>query len=506
MCATNNPPYLLGIDAGTSCCKVILINLKGESLIQTRSNYPTFYPQSGWVEQNPEDWYRATCLGVRNCLETAGVSAQAIAGLSICGPAHTAALLDSYGQLVRPAILWSDRRSLKQTEWLEHNHGELIFAQTYQPVNPSWTLAHLLWIRNIEPDVWEQVDRLLIQKDYLTYRLTGQFGTDPYDALGTQLLHAGNLAWSSEICDLLGLSDNFLPPIRQASEVLGRLTEHAARDTGLVAGTPVAVGSGDSVVEALGVGVVDPGQGLVKLATSGAVNLVTQEAHPNPHTMTYYHIVPGRWYTVSATSTGASSADWFSRSLNLRAGSLEGFTALEQLAGQVEPGSDGLIFHPYLHGERAPHWDARLRGDFIGLTIRHNQSHFARAVLEGVAYSLRDCYEMLASTGLEIQEFHLLGGGARSLLWAQIVADVFGVRLQVHMDEAAAHGAAMVAGIAVGLLEDYADSQNLSLPAHLIEPNEESFDLYQKMFTIYREVTDSLRTAQHTLSELFENA
>ncbi|NOK62772.1 MAG: xylulokinase [Chloroflexi bacterium AL-W] len=492
--------YLLGADIGTSSCKVVLINTRGDTIATSRIAYQTNYPHTNWAEQNPEEWYDHFCQAVRQCIQSAHVATASIHAVSVCGPAHDVVLLDRHGRALQSVILWSDRRSTPQAQWLENLYGDVIFDTSYQPVSPHWTLAQLLWIKERQPEIWQQMTRLMIRKDYICYRLTGSWATDWYDAIGTQLFDVQQGRWSQALCDLIDLPMSYLPPVRDATAISGRVTQQASEDTGLAVGTCVAVGSGDSVVEALGAGVFEPGQGIVKLSTSGSVSVVTATPRPSHKTITYHHLIPDRWYSIAATNSGAAAAQWFVDVF----GRVPMSGNLDQIAAKAEPGNLGLIFHPYLQGERAPHWDPYLRSDFVGITIQHQQQHFARAVLEGVAFSLRDCLELCYSLDLDIHEFYVLGGGARSPLWRQIIADIFGHTLiETPTVNLAAYGAALLAGVAHRTFASFEEAVLMGKQQQTVtEPNPKTIPLYADLYVLYQRLTKSLAPIYHDLSLL----
>jgi xylulokinase len=498
------PPYLMGADVGTSSCKVVLIDSHGQTLARARAGYATDFPHAGWAEQNPQDWYHALSQATQRCLQTANVPAQDVLALSVCGPAHNVVLLDRDGRVLQPVILWSDRRSAPQADWLEEGFGTSIYEITYQAVSPGWSLAQLLWVRQNRPALWQRVDRVIIGKDYLSYRLTGSWRTDWYDAMGTQMFDAGDGIWSRLICDILGLSVDRLPPVSDATDITGKVTPAAAEDTGLAPGTLVAVGSGDSVVEALGAGVVKPGQCIVKLGTAGNVSVVTAAPRPDRKTLTYRHVIPELWYTITATNSGASSANWFQDAFGLAAIPAEAadVSVVEHLAGGAPAGSEGLIFHPYLQGERSPYWDPLLRGDFVGITMSHALEHLCRAVLEGVAFSLRDCRELLRDLELPITEFRIMGGGARGRLWRQILADVFNSEMTVASAEATSYGAALVAGVAARVFSDLNTAARIRTRGHeIVQPDPKAAAVYARLFPVYRRVTQCLTPISHALGD-----
>lgn len=501
---TDSQSFLLGADVGSSSCKVVLIDHTGREHASGQKAYDTLYSQPGWAEQDPEEWYRTFCQAVRKSLTVTDIQARQIQAISITGPAHNVVLMGENDQILRPVIHWSDRRSTPQAEWLAEEHGDLIFETTFQTVNPSWTLAQLFWVQQNQPEIWSKVKRIFLQKDYVIYRLTGSWQTDSYDAVGTQIYNVKQRSWSKELCEILDLPLSVLPPIGEATQISGFVSKVAADETGLAAGTPVAIGSGDSVVEALGVGVIETGQCIIKLATSGAVNVVTEEPQPSPLTMTYAHVIPRRWYSISATNSGASSAMWFRKAFAFNDAIGSGFSAMEELASASNPGSEGLIFHPYLQGERAPYWDPRMRGDFVGITVSHQQKHFARAVLEGVAFSLRDCLEMVKIIGLPITDITILGGGARSKLWRQILTDILGQIVRYPEGPATEYGAALLAGVAGGVYSNLYQAAEYCLKAKDLEPEGANIPRYEDLFSLYQRVTENLIPIQHALSEMYD--
>ena len=501
---------LLGIDVGSSGCKVTAINKLGQILAASPTHsYLTHYPKPGWAEQDPELWYGAVCQAIQDCLAAGGLNPQDVGGLSVTGPAHNVALLDEAGQVIYPTIHWSDLRSVPQSERLETDWGERIFKITCQRVNPSWTLTQLLWLKENEPDIWARLRHVLVTKDYVRYRLTDLYQTDPYDAIGSQMYDVGSACWSAELCDLIAFPTGWLPEVQPAGAIAGPLSAEAARDTGLPHGVPVAIGSGDSVVEAFGVGAIEPGDGIVKLGTAANVNLVMTQAHPSAQSLTYCHVLENRWFTITATNSGASTMRWFRDTFcryeveQAQGQNVSVYELIGQLAAGVPPGSEGLLFHPYLMGERSPYWDPHLRGNFVGISSRHHLGHFSRAMLEGVAFSLRDCLEAVAQLGQPINTLSLLGGGAKSTLWSQIMCDVLGRPLRKPVVQDASFGAALLAGVAVGIFDDWASAVAGCVEViEPLQPNAEVGAIYNSYFSIYREVTRDLAVHSRRLANL----
>ncbi len=499
--------YLIGIDVGSSDCKVMAINASGQIVASAAHSYPTRYPHPGWAEQNPDDWYQAACTSVQAVLQTGNINPQQIVGLSVDGPAHNVALMDEAGAVIYPTIHWSDLRSTPQSERLAATYGDRIQEISCCRVNPSWTLTQLLWLKEHEPALWQKLRRILVTKDYVRYRFTGIYQTDVYDAIGTQLYDVMENCWSAELCGLIGLPVDWLPLVTRATQISGGLTEATARDTGLCAGTPVAVGSGDSVVEAFGIGVVQPGDGLVKLGTAANVNLVTVRPLPSTQTITYRHVVEPCWFSITPTNSGASTMRWFRdtfcryESEQASKSGISVYELIDELAHGTSPGSEGLLFHPYLMGERAPYWDPLLRGDFVGIRAGHRLGHFARAILEGVAFSIRDCLAVVEGLGQPVHKLYLIGGGIKSKTWRQILADVTGQRLFKPTVEDAAYGSALLAGVAVGVFPDIHTAPPVQIEA-IIEPNPAYRSLYDSLYVIYRDITRDLTSHSHRLATL----
>ncbi|MCY3832627.1 MAG: FGGY family carbohydrate kinase [Chloroflexi bacterium] len=499
--------FLIGLDVGSSACKCIIVDEGLRPISQSAQAYPTYHPQSAAAEQDPEDWYGSACQAVRRCLESSGIEPASVASLAVAGPAHSVALMDGASDILHPTIHWSDLRSTPQTERLETACGDAIFAATLCRVNPAWTLPQLLWLRENKPSLFRRLRRILVVKDYVRYRLTGLYQTDLYDAIGTQLYDVRAGAWSPALLELVDLAAEALPEVRPAAEVSGELTRAAARDCGLLEGTPVAVGSGDSVVEAAGIGAIAPGHCVLKLGTAANVNLVMREAKPCPGAIIYRHVVDPHWFAITATNSGTSTLQWFAETFCCSATAQHdgqpAYSQVESLAAESAPGARGLLFHPYLQGERSPYWDPHLRGDFVGIGRGHRLADFARAILEGVAFSLRDCFELVNSFGDSIQRLYLIGGGAQSQLWGQIVCDVLGRPVVKPVVQSAAYGSAILAGIATGLFRDWADAQRVrSLPADVLQPAAESRRLYDSYFDAYRAVTQAVQPHVQSLAKI----
>jgi xylulokinase len=503
--------YLLGVDIGSSNLKCLIVRGDGVVAGSGTKELTTNYPFSGWAEQNPEDWYQALCETVSISLGKAGIESSQIASVCITAATHTPVLLDRNDRVLRPAILWTDQRSTKEVEWLNQNHGQKILEIGYHKANPTWTLPQLFWVRRNEPEVAEKTRKLMIAKDYLRFRITGTWETDQIDALGTLMIDAAKREWSKELCDLIGWSMETLPRICPPTAVVGRITQKAAVDTGLWEGTPVVAGTSDTAAEDYGVGAVNPGQGVIKLATAGNTNVMTEEPHPDPLLFNYYHVIPGMWYTVAATSNCAAVHRWlrdqfFKADIEKSGESdIDAFAVMDQMAATIPAGSDGLIFHPYLLGERTPYWDPFLRGDYLGITMRHRREHFVRALYEGISFSLLDCLRSLAHRGLTMREIRIIGGGSKSPLWRQIVCDVIGLEVLKPQVDDASYGAALIGGVGVGIFKDERDAVRQCVKiASRNQPDMRNHEKYQRLFQIYKESQKRLADINHQLHRFSE--
>jgi xylulokinase len=490
---------LLGIDIGTSGCKTTVIDREGRTVDVGFGEYHTAHPEPGWSEQDPDEWFAVACRLLGEMFSRGRCRPQDIAAVGLDGSTHNAALMDEEFRPLRPAIMWTDQRSVAQANRLQAEAGDLIFRTAYQRPTPTWTLPQLCWVSENDADAFRRTKRIAFTKDFVRRQLTGTWETDRIEAQGSLLYDMQRRRWSPELCRLAGLPLEALPPLVEPTDRVGVVTPAAAASTGLVAGTPVVAGTSDSAVEDYAAGAVRPGQLILKLATAGNVNAMTAEAHPHPQTLTYSHVIPGLWYTVVATNTAASAERWFrdvfcqceSEEAKRDGGSV--YERLHAIARDVPPGAEGLFFHPYLLGERAPYWDVNLRASFVGATARHTKAHFVRALLEGVAFSLRDCYRTIEEMRLPVEEIRLIGGGAKSDLWTQIVADVFGRSIVRPAGCDASFGAALLAGVGIGVFRDAADAARQCVRVRdVVEPKPESARIYEKLFPLYGRIHDNL--------------
>ncbi len=497
--------HLLGIDLGAGSLKATIIRKDGTVAGEGSHGVATSIPKFGWSEQNPADWYGALCRAVPAALQAARLNPAEIAGIGLSGGAHIPVLTDAQDQVIRPAIMWNDQRSALEARELHEQAGDRIIATSLNRVNPTWSLAMLKWLQRHEPDAIKRTRRLYLSKDYLRMRLTGTWETDFSDVVGALMADNKTKTWSPDLCALIDWPMETLPPVVKPIDVVGAVTAKAASETGLAAGTPVVCGSNDTTVEFFGVGADRPGIGAIKIATSAVLFLAVQGPSVHPPISCYPHIVEGMYYTATGTNSCASAHRWLRDNFFLAPGvgpdaGSAAFAEMDKLAGQVAPGSEGLIFHPYLQGERAPYWDPLLRADFIGMTMQHNRAHFARALYEGIAYSIRDLLEAARELGLSFGVIKLMGGGARSATWRQIIADVTGLVIERPGNGDASFGAALVAGIGVGFYRDpRAAVETCVSVLDRCEPNARRHALYSEIFAIYKEAQAVLAPLNHRL-------
>ena len=497
-----NIPLLLGIDFGTGGCKVTALGTDGTFIGEASVEYPTHHEHPGWSEQDPADWWSALCAALAK-LAAKGVDLASVAALSLDGSTHNAVLLDAEWKPVRRTIMWTDQRATAECDALRADGtAERLLATCYQMPAPTWTLPQLMWLKAHEPEVLARTEHVLFVKDYVRFLLTGEAATDRIEAQGTLFFDMKRGDWAPEFVAMAGLRLTSLPRLLEPTALTGSVTAEAAAATGLPAGTPVVCGSSDSAVEDYGAGAIEPGDLILKLATAGNVNSMTAEPHPHPKTLTYGHIVPGMWYSVSATNAAALCLRWLRDTFYTplvstpESGgevprSLWGIIDTE--ASLVPLGSNGVMFHPYLQGERCPYWDSNLRASFTGVSIASTRGDFCRAIMEGVAFSLRDCYRTLEDMDLPVKRIFLIGGGARSPIWSEIVANVFDRPVAVPMPGDASFGACLLAGVGIGVFRDVKDAVARCLHIdRTITPDPAAAAEYARLFARYRAVHDAM--------------
>jgi len=493
--------YFIGIDSSTTATKALLMDDQGDVVAIGRSEYDFVTPRPLWSEQSPDLWWDATVIAIREALADAGIDGDAVAGIGLTGQMHGLVLLDDNGEVLRPSILWNDQRTQAECDEIRDRVGlEELIAITGNDALTGFTAPKILWVRNNEPDVFSHVAHVLLPKDYVRFRLTGEYAIDRAGGSGTILFDLAARDWSSEVAGALDIPLEWLPPTFEGPDVTGVVTEEAAALTGLRPGTPVMAGGGDQAANGVGVGAVVPGVVAMSVGTSGVVFAAADRpvVEPAGRLHAFCHAVPGMWHLMGVMLSAAGSYKWFKEAF---APDLT-YEELNEAAAEVPAGSEGLVFLPYLTGERTPHPDPLARGAFVGLTVRHRLGHVARAVMEGVAFGLRDSVELMAAE-MELGEVRVSGGGASSDLWLRIIADVIGLPVRVvGTAESAAHGAAMLAAVGAGAFGSVAEACEAAVElGEFTEPGPDAA-VYTEVYRVYRDLYPALRESFRRLSEL----
>lgn len=493
---------LLGIDIGTSACKVAAFDREGGVLAQASADYAVHYPAPGWAEQDPDDWWQAVCRAIGKVIEK-GVRPEEICGVGIDGQSWSAIPVDKGGNVLCPTPIWMDTRAADICRDMEARYGaERLLHVSGNPVQPMYTMPKVLWYRENRPEVYEKADKILQSNSFIAYRLTGALTQDLSQGYGWNCFDMATCRWNVELCREMGVRETLLPELAACHQIVGRVTAEAAAQTGLREGTPVAAGGLDAACGTLGVGVIAPGQTQEQGGQAGGMSICTDRCTPDARLILGAHVVPGMWLLQGGTVGGSGCLKWFEQEFGAaeRAAAAEtGRSSFEELsdeAGRIAAGSDGLVFLPYMAGERSPIWDANAKGVFFGMDFSKTRSHFARAVMEGVAYSLRHNLETAAEAGADVDVMYAMGGAANSLVWTQIKADVTGKKIVVpSADTATALGAAILAGVGTGVYADFAQAVKATVRTrreHI--PNGENKQAYDRGYETYRALYESLKT------------
>ena len=486
------------MDVGTGGTRAVLVNEKGELVASASAEHAPFrVAHPGWAEQDPEDWWRAAQQAIREVLAAAGHPAVAAAGLT--GQMHGAVMLDKDGRVLRPSLIWCDTRTQPECDWLHEQFGggargrEKLIELTANPALPNFTLTKLLWVRKHEPEVFAKIAHVLCPKDYVRYRLTGTYAMDVQEASGTLLLDVAHRRWSSEVARVAGIPEEWLPELFEGPEICAKISAEAAGLTGLAAGTPVAAGAGDQGAGAVGMGILEPGSVSATIGTSGVVFAATAAPTRDPlgRLHTFCHSVPGRWHVMGVTQSAGLSLRWLRETLAPEAS----YDELTAAAAKIPAGSDGLLWTPYLLGERTPHLDGTATAAFVGITATTTRAHLTRAVLEGVAYSLKDTFTLFAELGIPVKGVRLGGGGARGPLWREIQANVYGYPCErLTAEEGGAFGAGLMAGVGAGHWSDLEAACAAGITvAETIAPRAEMERRYAEGYVGYRRVYPALK-------------
>jgi xylulokinase len=487
--------FFLGIDVSTTGSKALLVDEKGVVASTASSPHTLQTPRPLWSEQDPHEWWQAVTASIHSVFQQAGTSGESVRAIGLTGQMHGLVLLDGAGEVLRPAILWNDQRTQSQCDEIHKRVGkERLIQITGNVALTGFTAPKILWVQQNEPEIFAKARHILLPKDYIRYRLTGEFAMDKADGSGTILFDLKQRAWSAEILSTLGIPSEWMPPTFEGPAFTGKITAEAAAVTGLMVGIPVAAGGGDQAAQAVGVGAVEPGVVALTVGTSGVVFATTPSAlvEPQGRLHAFCHAVPGMWHFMGVMLSAAGSLQWYRDTLAAGVS----FDDLLREAESIPAGCEGLQFLPYLSGERTPYPDPLARGAWVGLTLRHGRGHLTRAVLEGVSFGLKDSFTLIQNAGLgEIRQVRASGGGTKGALWRQILASVLEAELvTVNTAEGAAYGAALLAGVGAGVWKDVPSACQTAIKiTGSTRPDPAQMDVYQKAYPFYRELYPALK-------------
>ncbi len=505
---------VLGIDVGTSGTRALVVDEKGKILAAASSEHPSYAPKPLWSEQEPTDWWRTTAESVKAAVECAGVKVEDVKGIGLSGQMHGLVLLDKDNNVLRRAILWNDQRTAEECDDITSAAGgrKALIDLVSNPALTGFTAPKILWVRKREPEAYEKTKHILLPKDYVRFRLTGEYATEVSDASGMLLLDVKKRAWSDELLDKLDIDKALLPKVYESPEVTGRLTKEAAAATGLAQGIPVVGGAGDQAAGGIGNGIVKKGVVSATMGTSGVVFAHADEVQVDPEGRlhTFCHAVPGKWHLMGVVLSAGGSFQWFRNELGAEeraAAEKQGVDPYELLTAQAEKvpaGCEGLYFLPYLTGERTPHADPFARGAFVGLTPRHGKAAMARAVMEGATYAMCDSLSLIRGLGVPVEEIRLSGGGARSPFWARMQAAVYGQETCVtNSSEGGAYGVALLAGVGAGLWKSVEEACDATIQVtERFAADAEEVEVYDRHYPIYGSLYRALKDEFRKIAEV----
>ncbi|HLX11316.1 MAG TPA: xylulokinase [Bacteroidota bacterium] len=502
-----NKRFVIGLDIGTSGAKGVLIDEFGAVVSAASSDYPLSTPLPSWVEQNPEDWWNATINICKKLSATEGVASGDIVGIGISGQMHSLVALDANKNVLRPSILWSDTRTEAECVWLKKNIGiENLKKFVANPALEGFTLPKLLWTRNHEGKIFDRIAHILLPKDYIRFRLTGELATDVSDAAGTLMFDVRQRRWSDEMLKRCSISPELLPHVYESTAVAGAVSREAAAATGLPERTPVVAGGADNGCGAIGAGVTEKGRAFASIGTSGVVFAHSDKpvVDDQLRAHTFCSCVPLKWYAMGVMLMAGGALRWYRDTFcmlevnSAKAHGIDPYDLLSAAARTIPAGSEGLFFQPYLAGERTPHQSASARAAFVGATIRHTKDHFTRAVFEGITFGMKDSLEIIRSMGIGVNEIRLSGGGAKSKFWRQLQADIYGVEVMtVNTREGPAFGAALLAAVGTGIYASIAEAVGQTVRIDdRISPNPDNAKKYTDFYQVYKEIYPALEVVE----------
>ncbi|MWV44196.1 xylulokinase [Paenibacillus sp. HJL G12] len=492
--------YVIGIDIGTSAVKSVLVSGEGKVVCEHSEGYPLYNPKPGWSEQNPDDWAERTIVSLRRLMDKSGAKPSEVEGLSFSGQMHGLVLVDGAGKVLRPAILWNDTRTASQCRKIEQTLGSKLLDIARNRALEGFTLPKILWVQEHEPEILSQAEHFLLPKDYVRYRLTGSFAMDYSDAAGTLMLNVAGKTWSPEILQAFDLPMSLCPKLVESSEQTGTMLPDVAEAAGLLPSTKVFAGGADNACGAIGAGILGEGKTMCSIGTSGVVLSYESRKDINPQGKMHFfnHGEENAFYVMGVTLAAGHSLSWFKDTFakNLS------FDGLLEGIEEVTAGSGGLLFTPYISGERTPHPDADIRGSFIGMDSGHTLKHFARSVMEGITFSLRESIDIIRQSGKEITEVTAIGGGAQNETWLQMQADIFNAAIvKLESEQGPAMGAAMLAAYGCGWFSSLAEcAEQFIRPAKTYAPNKEQVEVYSELFSVYQDVYAQTRGLNERLA------
>lgn len=494
--------YFLGIDIGTSGTKTLVIDDTGAIAAEASQSYPSYHPKPLWSEQDPEDWWKATVATVRAAVKKAKLKPADVKAIGLSGQMHGSVFLDKNGKVIRKALLWNDQRTAAECEEIERRAGgrKKLIQMVANPALTGFTAPKILWLRNNEPRNFDKTVAVLLPKDEVRRRLTGELATDVSDASGMLLLDVAKRTWSSKLLSALELDSSLFAKCYESEDVTGALTSAAAKELGLTTDCVVVGGAGDNAANAIGTGVVKSGVVSTSIGTSGVVFAHSDEVQIDPlgRLHTFCHAVRGKWHIMGVSLTAGGSLQWFAERVccDLFANKkVNCYQTLSDEAEQIARGSEGLFFLPYLAGERTPHADPFARGSFVGLTLKHTRGHLARAIMEGVTYALRDSLSIIRELGVPVKQIRASGGGSKNPLWRQIQADVFGQEVvTINAEQGPAYGAALLAGVGAGAYKNAVEASAATIRIVDRTPvDKKGAKVYERGYPIYRELYGALK-------------
>ena len=494
--------YLLGIDIGTTSVKTLLITTEGEIVNSSVIEYPISTPYPCWAEQNPQDWWNATVVSIKNVAKN--IDTTKILGVGLSGQMHGSVFLDKENKILRPCILWCDQRTAKECEFITEKIGKKkLIELVSNPALTGFTVGKILWVKNNEPETYNKIHKVLLPKDYIRFCLTGEYATEVSDASGTLLFDVKKRKWSEEMLKLLDIPLSWMPDCFESHQITGKVNKEAAKLTGLVEGTPVVGGGGDQAAQAVGSGIVEPGIISITIGTSGVVFAFseTPEVDPEGRIHTFCHAVEGKWHVMGVMLSAGGSLRWFRDNLGqdevkiAYEKKVDPYEILLEGIDKIPSGSEGLIFLPYLSGERTPHADPYARGVFFGLTLKHTKKHMVKSVLEGVSFGLRDSLEIIKNLGIRVHQVRISGGGAKSKIWCQILADIINTEIvTITPTEGAALGVALLAGVGTKVYPKIEDAcKKIIKKTGSVKPDKNNVEKYEKYYQIYCSLYHSVK-------------